>query len=82
MPVAAPHQLSTPRLQEPDLAELDELRAFGVRVVVLVSSEDLASCAPCRAIVGRVLQLDDAPIPPIAACAVVCRCQLAPLVLE
>lgn len=80
---AARHPRGTTVLESHDAAgDLAELVAFGAQLVELLTDEDLVECLACAAVVGRILPLMSAPLPPIAGCVGTCRCRLAPLSLE
>lgn len=62
--------------------DVSALRALGVAFVELITTEDLAVCPACRGVARRTYATDTAPLPPVAGCAVGCRCMIAPLFLE
>ena len=61
---------------------IEGLLEMGVAYVVVVSSERRGECPACARMSGRLLPIDPAPELPVAGCAVVCACRLAPLSLE
>ena len=78
------HGPTGPPLTDADTAlrDVDELTAFGVQMVVLVTTEDLRACPACRAAAGSIGRIAGASFPPIPGCSGICTCRLAPLFLE
>lgn len=70
---------SAQQLARNDVAKLCDL---GVSFVELVTTEDLAACGVCRAVVGQLYATALVPLPPVEGCELGCCCQVAPLFLE